>query len=90
MGLIHVLLLVNKAFEPLKQVADRGIPAEFAAVPAGHVHRFQVLSRNLKDKMLPAALSYAGSIDRTSFVENNEKKGYLILEFELERVKGEN
>jgi DNA repair exonuclease SbcCD nuclease subunit len=65
------------------------IPGHFSAVLAGHIHRHQVLTTNLKGKKtLHAPVFYPGSIDRTSFAEKNEKKGYLILEFELEASKG--
>ena len=60
-----------------------GIPARFSAVLAGHIHRFQVLSRGLNSRLLPVPVFYAGSIERTSFAEKNENKGYLVLEFEL-------
>jgi exonuclease SbcD len=58
------------------------IPGKFSAVLAGHIHRFQILTRDLKTRTLPAPVFYPGSIERTSFAERNEKKGYLILEFE--------
>ncbi len=64
------------------------IPQGFSAVLAGHIHRFQVLTKNLKAKALQAPVFYAGSIERTSFAERNEKKGYLILEFESQALKG--
>jgi len=32
---------------------------------------------------------YPGSIERTSFAEKNESKGYLILEFETENPTAE-
>ena len=60
------------------------IPPKFSAVLAGHIHRFQVLTKNLKGKTLSAPVFYPGSIERTSFAEKNERKGYLILEFETE------
>jgi exonuclease SbcD len=60
------------------------IPNGFSAVLAGHIHRFQVLTRDLKGKSLNAPVFYPGSIERTSFAERNEKKGYLILEFETQ------
>jgi DNA repair exonuclease SbcCD nuclease subunit len=56
------------------------IPAGFAAVLSGHIHRFQVLSNDLKGKALHAPVFYPGAIERTSFAEKNEKKGYLTLE----------
>ena len=64
------------------------IPAKFSAVLAGHIHRCQVLSRDLKSQILSAPIYYAGSIDRTSFAEKAERKGYLILEFKLDRSRG--
>lgn len=69
------------------RIAD--IPGEFCAVLAGHIHRFQVLTRDLKGKPLAAPVFYPGSIERTSFAEKDEKKGYLILEFDAkERSSG--
>ena len=58
------------------------IPADFAAVLAGHIHRFQVLTRDLSGNPLKAPVFYPGSIERTSFAEKAQPKGYLILEFE--------
>jgi DNA repair exonuclease SbcCD nuclease subunit len=63
------------------------IPAKFSAVLVGHIHRCQVLSRDLNSRLLPAPVYYAGSIDRTSFAEKTECKGYLILEFALDASK---
>jgi len=61
------------------------IPCGFSAVVAGHIHRFQALTRDLKGRSLNAPVFYPGSIERISFAERNEKKGYLILEFENQR-----
>jgi DNA repair exonuclease SbcCD nuclease subunit len=58
------------------------IPPVFSAVLAGHLHRFQVLTKDLRRKPLATPVFYPGSIERTSFAEKEEKKGYLILEFE--------
>jgi len=58
------------------------IPPGFAAVLAGHIHRFQVLQKDLKGATLNAPVFYPGSIERTSFAEKDEPKGYLTLEFE--------
>ena len=60
------------------------IPHRFSSVLAGHIHRFQVLTKDLKGRALRAPVFYPGSIERTSFAEKNEKKGYLILEFETD------
>jgi DNA repair exonuclease SbcCD nuclease subunit len=80
---------VGYMFRNAPDVIDTSqIPAKFSAVLAGHIHRCQVLSRDLKSQILPAPIYYAGSIDRTSFAEKAERKGYLILEFDLDSSKG--
>ena len=48
---------------------------------AGHIHRHQILSRDLKGQPLSAPVLYPGSIERTSFAERLEEKGFLLLEF---------
>ena len=58
------------------------VPGNFAAVLAGHIHRFQVLTRDLQARPLKTPVFYPGSIERTSFAEKHEPKGYLILEIE--------
>jgi exonuclease SbcD len=63
-------------------IGSGDIPPGFAAVLAGHIHRFQVLQKDLKGMPLNAPVFYPGSIERTSFAEKDEPKGYLILEFE--------
>ena len=63
-------------------VRSSDIPAGFSAALCGHIHRFQILTRDLRGKPLAAKVFYPGSIDRTSFAERNEKKGYLVLEFD--------
>lgn len=60
------------------------IPVGFAAVLSGHIHRFQVLRTGLGGHPLPAPVFYPGSIERTSFAEKDEKKGYLSLELEAD------
>ena len=64
------------------------IPAGISAVLSGHIHRFQVLTQDLKGHSIQAPIFYPGSIERTSFAEKNEKKGYLILEFETDGSGG--
>lgn len=50
----------------------RDVPAGFAAVLCGHVHRAQVLP-------LASPVLYPGSIERTSSAERNEAKGTLMI-----------
>lgn len=64
------------------------IPRQFAAVLAGHIHRFQVLKRDLQGRPLGAAVLYPGSLERTSFAEKDEKKGYLCLEIDTRGTAG--
>lgn len=56
------------------------IPSGFAAVLAGHIHRHQVLTRDLAGRPLRAPVFYPGSIARTSSAENCDAKGSLVLE----------
>lgn len=56
------------------------IPGEFTAVLSGHVHRFQILRTDLNGRMIQTPVYYPGSIERTSFAERDEKKGYLTFE----------
>lgn len=58
------------------------IPTGFAAILAGHIHRFQVITKDLRGRPIAAPVFYPGSIERTSFAERDEKKGYLVLEIE--------
>lgn len=64
------------------------IPPDFHAVLTGHVHRFQVLKSDLKGLPLKVPIFYPGSIERTSFAEKDEPKGYLILEIDPTDGKG--
>ena len=68
------------------RIAD--IPPEFTAVLSGHIHRFQILTKNLNGKALQTPIFYPGSIERTSFAEKNEKKGYLILTLDTDDIIG--
>ena len=53
-------------------IAHTELPARFDAILAGHVHRHQVL-----DYEVPVV--YCGSIERTSFAEKDENKGFCEL-----------
>jgi len=56
-------------------VRCRDIPGGFTAVLCGHIHRHQVLTKNLA-----APVFYPGSVERTSFAEKDEPKGFITLE----------
>jgi len=63
-------------------VRTADLPPGFAAVLSGHIHRFQVLTKDLQGYPIPTPVFYPGSTERTSFVEKDEPKGYLVLEIE--------
>lgn len=61
-------------------IRGRDLPAGFAAVLTGHIHRRQVLTSDLAGRPLAAPVLYPGSIERTSAAERDEPKGYMTLE----------
>lgn len=60
-------------------VPGAALPSNVAAVLAGHIHRHQVLTADLRGRPLPAPVLYPGSVERTSAAERDEAKGYLQL-----------
>ena len=58
------------------------VPDAFAAVLSGHIHRHQVLERDLAHRPLAVPVFYPGSVERTAFAEMDEAKGFLLLELE--------
>jgi DNA repair exonuclease SbcCD nuclease subunit len=56
------------------------IPSGFAAVFSGHIHRHQVLTQDMRRRRLSAPVLYPGSIERTSYAERDEEKGFLLVE----------
>jgi exonuclease SbcD len=59
-------------------VKARDLPGDVAVVLCGHVHRHQVLRSDLAGRPLPAPVVYAGSVERTSFAERGETKGFVV------------
>ena len=57
----------------------RDIPPDYSAVLSGHIHRQQVLTADLHDRPLPTPVLYPGSIERTSFAELGEAKGFMVV-----------
>ncbi len=57
------------------------IPGNFAAVLSGHIHRHQLLERDLHGRPIAAPVCYPGSLERTAFAEREETKGYVLLDF---------
>jgi DNA repair exonuclease SbcCD nuclease subunit len=69
-------------------IRGRDLPTGFSAVLAGHIHRHQVLTRDLGGRKLAAPVFYPGSVERTSTAERDEPKGYLVLEITGDRATG--
>lgn len=57
----------------------RDVPPAFTAVLSGHIHRQQVLTRDLRGRPLATPVLYPGSVERTALAEKDEQKGYLLL-----------
>ena len=64
------------------------ISHDFAAVLSGHIHRAQVLTHDLAGQKLAAPVIYPGSIERTSYAERNESKGYQVLTLHTQNNPG--
>jgi exonuclease SbcD len=59
-------------------VRTSDLPRDVAAVLSGHIHRHQVLRRDLRGRPLSAPVVYPGSVERTSFAEREEVKGFVM------------
>ncbi len=69
-------------------VRMQDIPSGCAAVLSGHIHRHQVLRSDLAGREAPAPVLYPGCIERTSFAEKDEPKGYLMLDVAADGAPG--
>jgi DNA repair exonuclease SbcCD nuclease subunit len=70
-------------FRPGEEVVSgRDVPAGFAAVLSGHIHRCQVLRKDLSGRPLASPVLFAGSTERTSSAERWETKGAFVLDVE--------
>ncbi len=57
------------------------IPDKFDAVCSGHIHRHQILNNKAAVDGKSVPVIYPGSIERTSFAEKDEDKGFMHLTF---------
>ena len=60
-------------------IRPRDVPADFSAVLTGHIHRHQVLTTDMQRRSLDTPVLYPGSIERTSFAEVDEPKGFMVV-----------
>ncbi len=73
----------NYQFRHGKDVIPLSVfPNDFAALLTGHIHTFQILTKDIDGSTLPTPVYYPGSTCRTSFAEKLETKGFLILTLE--------
>lgn len=56
------------------------IPSMFCCVLSGHMHRSQILETDPGGHVVQVPVVYPGSVERTSFAEKDEKKGYITME----------
>ncbi len=76
----------NFTFRGGEDVIDiQDIPSEFTVVLTGHMHRPQVLQKDLKGNEIPAPVLYAGAVERTSFAEKDEQKGYMTVDVDRKK-----
>ena len=69
-------------------VPGRAIPSGFAAVLSGHIHRSQVITHDLARRRNAAPVIYPGSVERTSFAEQDETKKYALLDIVSDDTPG--
>lgn len=60
-------------------ISGNQLPPNYLAVLSGHIHRSQILKADAEGRQFPCPVIYSGSIERTSFVERDEEKGFFIL-----------
>jgi exonuclease SbcD len=78
----------NYTFTTANDVIRAGdLPLGYAAVLSGHIHRHQVLTKDLRGTALPVPVLYPGSIERTSIAEADEEKGFMIVELHCRRTQ---
>ncbi|MFN2160351.1 MAG: exonuclease SbcCD subunit D [Anaerolineales bacterium] len=77
---------VNFTFRDGPDVIRAGdIPPGFSAVLSGHIHRAQRFNFDLNGIRMNAPVVYPGSVERTSFAERDEVKGFALLRFDRSR-----
>jgi exonuclease SbcD len=65
-------------------VLRENVPLDFDYIAAGHIHRHQILPHPLEPKL---HFVYPGSIQRISFAEMDEEKGFVVGELRDNRIE---
>jgi len=69
----------NYTFQPGPQVIRKSdLTSKFQLVLSGHIHRYQIIPIEHQSAQIPFV--YPGSIERTSFAEIDEEKGFVFIE----------
>jgi exonuclease SbcD len=77
----------NYRFRGGKEVIRlQDLKGPFSAYLSGHIHRYQVLWSDPDNSQPKIPFIYPGSIERTSFAEITEEKGYILLTFKSSRI----
>jgi DNA repair exonuclease SbcCD nuclease subunit len=66
-------------------IPREALPSDAAAVLSGHIHRQQVLGVHRAGENCSPRVIYPGSIERTSFAERDERKGFYDITFTQEQ-----
>ncbi len=56
------------------------VPDAFCIVLSGHIHRAQMLTKDLNGRPMKAPVVYPGSVERTSFAERKEEKQFVLID----------
>ena len=76
----------NFTFRNSKDVIRlKDLPGYFDCLLSGHIHRMQILPKNFENTSSYPPLIYPGSIERTSFAEKDEEKGFYKINFNNNR-----
>lgn len=66
-------------------ISVNDLNSDFDLYLSGHIHRYQEIKTNNYDG-LRGNLIYPGSVERTSFAEREETKGYCILNIPIDNI----
>jgi DNA repair exonuclease SbcCD nuclease subunit len=74
----------NYTFRNGEDVLTRySLPDDAMLILCGHIHRQQILKKQIRGTSAYLPIIFSGSIERTSFAEMDEKKGFYHLTFDL-------